>query len=257
MSKLEIKELSLHFGGLIAVNNLSFTIDSTSISSIIGPNGAGKTSIFNMVTGFVKPTKGSIILNGKNIEKKKPYQITRMGLARTFQNLRLFPELSVLDNVKSGMHSHTKQEALGAILQIKAQKLEEKLIEEVAYDCIDFLGIREYAGRVAKDLPYGIQRYVEIARALAAKPKILLLDEPAAGLNHEEKENLINLIKRIRDEYHLSVLIIEHDMSLIKEISEKVIVIDYGKKIAEDSPDRVFDNPQVIEAYLGKEGDPT
>lgn len=253
MPILEVKKLTLRFGGLTAVNNLSFDIEENSIMSLIGPNGAGKTSAFNCLTGFYKASEGEIIFQGKNIVREKPFKITKMGMARTFQNLRLFKDMTVLENVMSGMHSRTHAGVFGAILRPPSQVKEEQRIREVAEQCLEFVGILDKKERLAKNLAYGDQRRVEWARALATQPKLLLLDEPAAGLNHDEKEQLVNLIRRIRSDLGVTVLLIEHDMGLVMKVSEKIVVIDYGQKIAEGTADEVKNNSRVIEAYLGKE----
>ena len=255
MVLLDIKDLTLRFGGIIPVNKVSFGIEEGSIESLIGPNGAGKTSLFNCLTGFYKAQEGDILFEGKSVMKLKPHKITALGMARTFQNLRLFKNLTVMENIMSGMHCRTTSGLAGAVIRPPAQKAEEKRIREVAMECMDFVGILDKKDRVAKNLPYGDQRRVEWARALATQPKLLLLDEPAAGLNYDEKMQLVDLIRRIRDERKITVFLIEHDMGLVMKVSERIFVIDYGIKIAEGTVQEVQNNPRVIEAYLGKEED--
>lgn len=255
MALLEVNNLALSFAGLHVIKDLSFTVEEGSIASLIGPNGAGKTSVFNCLTGFYKPSGGNIIFNKKSITRKKPHKITQQGMARTFQNLRLFKSMTVLENVMSGMHCRSSVGALGAILRSSSQQREEATITAFCEKCLDFVGILDEKDRIASNLSYGHQRRVEWARALATKPKILLLDEPAAGLNFDEKQQLIKLIKRIRDELGVTILLIEHDMGLVMKVSEKITVIDYGQKIAQGSAEEVQNNQKVIEAYLGKEED--
>ncbi|HSW36404.1 MAG TPA: ABC transporter ATP-binding protein [Candidatus Limnocylindrales bacterium] len=253
MALLEIKDLTLRFGGLCAVNNLTLEIEEGSIRSLIGPNGAGKTCVFNCLTGFYKPSSGDMLFQGKSTLNNKPHIITHKGMSRTFQNLRLFKQMTVIENVMAGMHCRTSSGFFDAVLRTKRQRSEEKKIRDVARECLDFVGILHRKDSLAKNLPYGDQRRVEWARALATQPKLLLLDEPAAGLNREEKSRLVELLRRIRDERKITIFLIEHDMGLVMKISEKIFVIDYGVKIAEGTVQEVRDNPRVVEAYLGKE----
>jgi branched-chain amino acid transport system ATP-binding protein len=249
---LDAKNVTIRFGGLTAVSDFNLTIASRELIGLIGPNGAGKTTIFNMLTGVYKPTEGEIQVGGVSTRDFKPYQITALGVARTFQNIRLFKELTVLENVKIGGHIHYKYSGTAAVLHTNRFHEAERVAEGEARDLLEIFGLGSRAGTYAKNLPYGDQRRLEIARALAARPKLLLLDEPAAGLNDRETLDLMETIHSIRDRFQIAILLIEHNMELVMGICERIIVVNFGKTIAQGAPAAIRANPVVIEAYLGE-----
>lgn len=252
MGNLNLNNVTIQFGGLIAVNSVDLKVNVGSIHALIGPNGAGKSTIFNLITGIYKPTNGTIIFEDKEINGITTYKLTSLGIARTFQNIRLFEELTSLDNVKIGNHTKGNSGIFGAFFRSPKQQAEEKLIEEKALEELAFMNLYNKKDELAKNLSYGDQRRLEIARALASDPKIILLDEPAAGMNPQEKRTLMNLINKIR-ERGITVFLVEHDMKVVMGISDIVSVLDYGKKIAEGTPNEIKSNKDVIAAYLGTE----
>jgi branched-chain amino acid transport system ATP-binding protein len=251
---LQATDITVTFGGLVAVNRVSFTIPRGGIVSLIGPNGAGKTTFFNALTGLYQVGEGVVELDGRDITGMPAHKIAARGMARTFQNIRLFGLMTAEENVKVAMHSHLKANVFSTILRTPWQRREEREAHEVALDLLDFVGIGKTAGEYARNLSYGDQRRLEVARALALRPSVLLLDEPTAGMNPRESAIFTDFVHRVRDEKQVSVLLIEHDMSVVMRVSERITVLDRGEKIAEGGPDDIRNNDRVIEAYLGKSG---
>ena len=250
---LDVRNLGIDFGGLTAVDSFKITIGPTEISGLIGPNGAGKTTIFNLLTGVYQPTRGSVLINGIDIKGMPIHKVNKLGIARTFQNIRLFTEMTALENVKVGMHNEIKCPFLASLLHLPSYYKAEKKSNEKAMELLDFMGLADVADVKAGSLPYGVQRRLEIVRALATNPSIILLDEPAAGMNPSETTELMHQIRRIRDTFHIAIFLIEHDMNLVMNVCEAIAVVNYGRIIAKGTPEEIRQNPAVIEAYLGRE----
>ncbi len=252
MALLEVKSLGISFGGLRAVDDFNLKIEKGQLYGLIGPNGAGKTTVFNMLTGVYKPTDGSIFLDGENITGKKTIDINKHGIARTFQNIRLFHQQSVIDNVKIGLHNEHIYSTLSGILRLPSYRKTEKIMNEKAMELLEVFDLQDEADILASNLPYGKQRKLEIARALATDPKLLLLDEPAAGMNPNETKELMETIRFVRDKFDMTVLLIEHDMKLVSGICEELTVLNFGQVLAQGKTSDVLNNPEVIKAYLGE-----
>ena len=250
---LDVRNLGIDFGGLTAVDGFNMTIGPTEISGLIGPNGAGKTTIFNLLTSVYQPTRGSILLKGIDTKGMTTAKVNKLGIARTFQNIRLFNDMTALDNVKVGMHNEIKCSFISSLLHLPSYYKSEKKANEKAMELLEFMGLADIADQKAGSLPYGVQRRLEICRALASNPAIILLDEPAAGMNPSETAELMHQIRRIRDTFHIAIFLIEHDMNLVMNVCEGIVVVNYGKIIAKGTPEEIKNNPAVIEAYLGKQ----